>query len=126
MQNAPPITPTSMRCAQCGYDLSGAAIGGVCAECGLSVAETIRRQTQGLRSSGVATTCMVLGILSIAVCMPLGPVAIIWYFRAMKEIGQGGYNDGSRSMAKAGLIMGIIGTAIIALYAVIVLLGLAL
>ena len=126
MQNAPPITPTFMRCAQCGYDLTGAAIGGVCAECGLAVAETIRRQTQGAKSSGVATTCLVLGILSVAVCMPLGPIAIFWYFRAMKDIGQGGYSEGSKSMAKAGLITGIIGTVITLLYAAIAGLGILL
>ena len=126
MQNAPPITPTSMRCAQCGYDLSGAAIGGVCAECGLSVAETIRRQTQGTKSSGKATTCMVIGIISVAVCMPLGPIAIVLYFGAMKELSQGGFSDSSRTMAKAGLIMGIIGTCITGMYALILVLGIAL
>ena len=34
---------------------------------------------------------------------------------AMKEIGGGGYSAGSRTAAKAGLIMGIISTAMSAL-----------
>jgi hypothetical protein len=123
---APPIVASSMRCAQCGYDLTGAMIGGYCSECGLSVAETIRRQSIGLQSSGRATACMVVGILSIALCMILGPVAIVLYYKAMAQINTGGYSESSRTMAKAGLIMGIIGTCIGALYAIIFAIGISM
>ena len=116
----PPVVASTVRCAQCGYDLTGATVGGTCSECGLSVAESIRRQTMGPQTSGYATACMVVGILSIAACMVLGPVAIILYYRARAQMATGGYSEGSRAMAKAGFIMGIIGTCIIGLYGLLI------
>jgi hypothetical protein len=123
MVTPPPIVASTMRCSQCGYDLTGAIVGGVCPECGMSVAESIGRMTQGVKSCGAATACMVLGICSIAVCMLCGPVAIFLYYKAVKQINTGGYSDSSRTMAKAGLIMGIIGTCIVGVYALLFGLG---
>jgi len=53
---------------------------------------------------------MILGILSLILCAVLGPVAIFSYYTAKKEMAIGGYSKSSHSMAKAGLIMGIIST----------------
>jgi hypothetical protein len=105
------ISGTGFQCSRCAYDLSGTPVGGSCPECGQRVEQSLRAGA-GQRSSGRAVACMVLGILSLAVCAVFGPVAIFYYFSAMNEIEQGGYSGGARSMAKAGLIMGIISTAI--------------
>ena len=59
---------------------------------------------------------MVLGIVSIVVCMPVGIVAVALYPRAKREVLEGGYGNGSLTMAKAGLITGIIAIAITVLY----------
>lgn len=115
----PPMVSSAVRCAQCGYDLTGATIGGYCSECGLSVAESIRRQTGGTQTSGLATACLVVGILSIVACPLLGPVAIILYYSARSQMGAGGFSESSHTLAKAGLIMGIIGTCIIGVYALL-------
>ena len=56
---------------------------------------------------------MVLGILSLVVCGLLGPVAIALYFSATKEISRGGYTRGSKTMAQAGLVMGVISTLLL-------------
>ncbi len=44
------IAATEFVCVKCGYDLTGAAIGGVCAECGTSVDKSLRAQQ---RPSGI-------------------------------------------------------------------------
>jgi hypothetical protein len=60
-----------------------------------------------------ATTAMVLGILGLVVCGVLAPFA--WYYgnRALEEIDLSGGTLGGRSNAKAGQIMGIIGTVLL-------------
>ena len=55
---------------------------------------------------------MILGILSLVVCGILGPVAIILYVTASREMAHGGYSKASRTVARAGLIMGIISIAL--------------
>ena len=92
----------------------------------MSVAATIQSRSYGTKSCGKATACMVLGIVSIAACMLCGPVAIFLYYLAKAEMDRGGYSESSRTMAKAGLITGIIGTGILALYGFILLLGVSL
>jgi hypothetical protein len=76
-----------------------------------------------------ATTSLVLGILGLALCGLLAPFA--WYIggAAVKEIDASPHAYSGRSEANAGRIMGIVGTALIALAVValigIVVLGLA-
>lgn len=55
---------------------------------------------------------MVLGIISLVACALLGPIAIFAYYSAKKEMAVGGYSKSSHTMAKAGLIMGIISTVL--------------
>ncbi len=68
------------------------------------------------RHSG-ATTALVLGILGLALCQLLAPIA--WYLgaQAVKEIDASHGNLSGRSEANAGKIMGIIGTVLIVLVA---------
>ena len=56
---------------------------------------------------------MILGILSLVTCtfygtVIFGPASIILYYLAKKEMAVGGYSKSSHTMAKSGLIMGII------------------
>jgi hypothetical protein len=67
--------------------------------------------------SGMAVASLVLGIVSIPTCVCLavpslicGPLAIIFYVIAKKQIDSGAYSKQSGGMALAGLICGIIGT----------------
>lgn len=62
-----------------------------------------------------ATTAMVLGILGIAVCGILAPIAWVIGGRAVNEIDAQPAAYSGRGEANAGRIMGIIGTCIIAL-----------
>lgn len=112
MASYPPISPTSISCIGCGYDLSGTALGSTCPECGRAVAETLAARSTGERSCSTATTCFVLGLLSLIICGVLGPVAILVYFSARKELNQGGYSKSSHTLARVGLILGIISTSL--------------
>jgi len=114
--NHPPtsVTESKLTCVGCGYNLTGVSIGSVCPECGRAVEDSIGAR-QADQTSSAAITCLVLGICSLAVMPLLGPLAIIYYYRAKREIETGFYSSGSWTMAKAGLILGVIATALIAL-----------
>lgn len=114
-QHTPPISPSFVRCIRCGYDLTGAMIGGMCSECGLPVEQSLRAR-DGSQSCGSATACLILGILSLTVCGLLGPVAIGLYYSAKGQLARGGFSSSSRTSAKVGLILGIIGTVLTVLY----------
>jgi hypothetical protein len=70
---------------------------------------------QSAGASGRATTSMVLGILSFLCCHLLGPVA--WYLAVeeRKAIRAGLSSPAGDGIATAGMILGIIGTAFLAL-----------
>lgn len=120
----PHIAASSFRCVSCGYDLTGTAVGGECPECGMNVADSLRAGTEKLQTSGKAKTCMIMGILSLVIFGPVfGPIAIIYYFAAKKQLKTGAYSDASRTMAKAGLVMGIIATVFGTLWITIMIAG---
>jgi uncharacterized membrane protein YjgN (DUF898 family) len=62
-----------------------------------------------------ATVALILGILGVVTCNVVAPFALVIGRRAMKEIDESGGTLGGRGMAQAGFILGIIGTAILAL-----------
>lgn len=62
-----------------------------------------------------ATTAMVLGILGIAVCGVLAPIAWVIGGKAVKEIDANPTAYSGRSEANAGRIMGIVGSCLIIL-----------
>lgn len=73
-----------------------------------------------------ATTALVLGIVGLAgglaVCgLPLVVCPFAWYYgnQALREIENSGGALGGHSQARAGQVMGIIGTAILALAVVV-------
>ena len=60
--------------------------------------------------SSQATTILVLGILSIVICGPLGPFAWSMGNKELEAIDAGRRAPQNRGTAKAGRILGIIGT----------------
>lgn len=71
------------------------------------------------KTNGKAIAALVLGILSLVipyVGLILGIIAIVFASKAMREVSR--TNEGGRGMAIAGLVCGIIGTA---LYAIVIL-----
>lgn len=66
------------------------------------------------KASGQATTALVLGILGIVCCGLLAPIA--WYMgsKEMKAIAAGQASKAGEGLAKAGMILGIIGTVLLA------------
>ncbi|WP_327085093.1 DUF4190 domain-containing protein [Nonomuraea sp. NBC_01738] len=61
------------------------------------------------------TTILVLGILSLVVCMIIGPFAWNMGNKALREIDSSGYYYENRGMVQAGRICGIVGTSIMIL-----------
>lgn len=68
-----------------------------------------------------AVPALVMGIISIVLCSFLGPFAI-WQGRKAEALANSG-NYGGGGMAKAGWIMGIVGTVFLALGVLFVALG---
>jgi hypothetical protein len=81
----------------------------MCPECGLPIEETIRT-TQNLQPHPQAVVALVLGIVSIAACGFIGPVAIYFGHVVRRDIDAGKYLKSSRPMGTAGFICGIIAT----------------
>ncbi len=106
------IHPTSIRCASCGYDLSGTAVGGVCPECGMLVEETIKAKTRGpdpLPNNGCASWSVGLGILGMCF-WPVAPVALALSILANRQMRRGQYAKSSENAAMIGGILGFLGT----------------
>jgi hypothetical protein len=115
--------PTSVYCVQCGYNLTGVAIGSTCPECGRTVAPSFHGQM--LPTSGKAIASLVLGICSIPACVLYGIPAVICgglaIFFAQKTKGQvesGQAGISSKNMATAGLVCGIIGLCLGLVYVI--------
>ena len=71
---------------------------------------------RGAASTGNATLVLVLGIVGVVCCCyPLGPVA--WYLgkQELQGIAEGRIPAANEGTAKAGMILGMIGTALLVL-----------
>ncbi|WP_246266654.1 DUF4190 domain-containing protein [Nonomuraea typhae] len=70
------------------------------------------------------TTILVLGILSLALCQILGPVAWIMGNKTLREIDTSGYYYENRGQVNAGKICGMIATilmiVVVVVYALII------
>jgi hypothetical protein len=67
-----------------------------------------------------ALLAMILGILGLVICGPVAPFA--WWIgkKAVNEIDDSGGRLGGRGMAKAGYIMGVIGTIFLVIMVLVV------
>lgn len=97
----------SVPCTQCGYNLTGIAVGGKCPECGAMVDASLYASGSA-PVNGMAVTSMVLGIVSlVGLCCcggVLGVLGLIFGGVALNQINDGNYSSASRGMAIAGLI----------------------
>jgi Domain of unknown function (DUF4190) len=75
---------------------------------------------------GSATTALVLGILSLVVCAPLGIPAFIVGRRAEREVQASGGSLAGEGLAKAGWILGLIAMILMALGLVLLIVLVAL
>lgn len=66
-----------------------------------------------------ATTILVLGILSLVICAPLGIFAWIMGNSDIKEMDAGRMDPSGRSTTNAGRICGMIGTILLAISVVV-------
>lgn len=66
-------------------------------------------------NSGKAVTALVLGIVGIVVCQVVGVAAIIVGKQANDEIAASGGRLGGEGLAKAGIILGWVAVALLAL-----------
>ena len=62
-----------------------------------------------------ATTVLVVGILGLVLCQLISPFAWVMGNRVVREIDSAGGAYGGRDQANIGRILGIIGTALLAL-----------
>ena len=113
------VEGTRVRCVGCGYDLSGAHLGGGCPECGVPVMHSLNTSGDSLPPSGKAIAAMVLGICSIPACffygvpgLICGILAIVFWHLARGEILRGERSAASLGMATAGLVCGSIGAGL--------------
>jgi hypothetical protein len=67
------------------------------------------------------TTVLVLGILSIVVCQPLGIAAWVMGNNDLREMNNGLMDPSGRDSTSAGRICGIIGTALMILWLLVVM-----
>jgi hypothetical protein len=64
---------------------------------------------------GRATLILVLGILSLVVCQPIGPFAWVMGSNDLKKIEAGEISKEAKPLTQAGMICGIIGTVLLIL-----------
>ncbi|MCC6906445.1 MAG: DUF4190 domain-containing protein [Phycisphaerales bacterium] len=109
----PIIQPSGYACIECGYDLSGTAIGGQCPECGRAIVDSLRARQSEMPASSMPVTSLILGILGVVACSLCAPAA--WYLgaKARRDIREGAVSAAGQGMATAGWILGMIGTALI-------------
>ena len=117
----------SVRCPNCGYNLTGVRLGSSCPECNLVIGRGALGGGQQ-PTSGYAVASLVLGIRSItigcgtygvlsAIC---GPLALVYESRAGEQIRAGGVSASSGRLKTAGFVTGLIGTIVGAIAIVLI------
>jgi hypothetical protein len=106
-----PIASTQVLCPQCGYNLTGASIGGKCPECGRQIDYSAMAQRGP--STGLAIASLVLGIIAL-VSSPIIFISIIFVLigvglgiGALVKIKNG--TGGGKGMALTGLVCSVLG-----------------
>ena len=118
------IRQSNIFCVQCGYNLTGIAIGSTCPECGTHVESSMLAHQ--LPTSGKSIASLVLGICSIPLCIVYGIPSVVcgalsvWFaYAARAQVRDGDVGPGSKGMATAGLVCGIIGLCLGLVYVAI-------
>ncbi len=127
--SAAELQEVSIRCPNCGYNLTGVRLGSSCPECNLIIGRGVLGGG-AQPTSGYAVASLVLGICSITIgCVVygllsaiLGPLALFCAAKAGKQIRAGGVSASSHGLKTAGFVTGLIGT-IVGAFVVILLVG---
>lgn len=113
----PHLPSARLHCIGCGYDLTGATIGGVCPECALPVARSVlQSEGEGLRNVN-ATAALTMGVLSLILAAPLGLCAIYYFRKAHDDRQHGRCARKAYRAACIGQVLGCIGLLITFFYA---------
>ncbi len=105
--SAAPTDSAGIRCIECGYDLSGTAVGAVCPECGRRVADSL----MPVRSAGhgAAKAALIAGIATLVALPPLGFLAVHYANRFYRLPAAARADPSSAFMARAGWTLGVLG-----------------
>lgn len=109
-------------CMGCGYDISSLPVGGFCPECGRQIIPPGHEFRATGSNNGMAIAALVLGILSLVTggCgLPFAIAAVICGNVALARVRRLEAPASGRSLAKAGLICGLIAIGLWLLAAVI-------
>ena len=81
-------------------------------------------QTAPSASSGKSTAALVTGILGLVICPPIFSVlALVLGYQSRREIDASGGRMGGRGNATAGVVLGWIGIALMAIVIVLIVIG---
>ena len=78
------------------------------------------------RRTDRAVASLVAGLLGLLLFLPLSPLAWYWGSRTLRSIDAGHVNSKERGVARAGQILGIVGTCFLAVVAALFLAALLL
>lgn len=111
--NPAPLARSGIFCMSCGYDLVGVRLGQNCPECGTEVRQFAGGSGQ---TQGKAIASLVLGIVSLVMClsygvvgMPCAILAVVFAKKARLAVQAGTAPVSSLGMASAGRVCGIVG-----------------
>lgn len=122
------IEYVQVSCTVCGYNLTGAMVGGLCPECGSKVDTSLHAASAG-SNNGMAVASMVLGIISLpSMCccvigLPTAITGLVLGIVALNQIKTGSYAKGSHGMALAGIWCSAISMVLTALWVMLNLIG---
>jgi hypothetical protein len=96
------LSESDLKCAGCGYNLTGATIGGRCPECGTTVEESLTARG-AVRASNLPSASYVGPVLAtIFCCLIGGVVAIVYTSKANTAAGLGNDLEYRAAMRRRG------------------------
>jgi predicted RNA-binding Zn-ribbon protein involved in translation (DUF1610 family) len=108
----PSLKVSELRCVTCGYNLTGATIGGACPECGEAIEQTIAELREPKTYKSVASACFWCGLISV---LPLAwfliPVVVVFFVHTHINVRKGIEPRLSLVRANIGFMFSLIGLA---------------
>ena len=108
----PDLKVSELRCVTCGYNLTGATIGGACPECGEAIEHTIAALREPKRYKSVASACFWCGLISVApFAFFLFPVVVAFFVLTHINVRKGIEPRTSLVRANIGFMFSLMGLA---------------